>query len=102
MAEGRGGVVKKFLGHTTPSARANVASRFFLIAHPTLLLLEEGSPIPATFSRPSSRLSANLVGSRQPHTIRFCRRVLSTEFDNEKDLFSGQRLHPQTRCRPRA
>ena len=36
---GRGGVVKKFLDHITPSARANVASRFFLIAHPPLFLL---------------------------------------------------------------
>ena len=29
MAEGRGGVVKKFLDHTTPSARTNEASRLF-------------------------------------------------------------------------
>ena len=34
MAEGRGGVVKKFLDHTTPSARAQVASQLFLIAQP--------------------------------------------------------------------
>ena len=38
MAEGRGGVVKKFLDHTTPSARANVASRLFLFVQPPLLL----------------------------------------------------------------
>ena len=30
MAEGRGGVVKKFLDHITPSARTNEASRLFL------------------------------------------------------------------------
>jgi hypothetical protein len=29
VAEGRGGVVKKFLDHTTPSARTNEASRLF-------------------------------------------------------------------------
>ena len=44
MAEGRGGVVKKFLDHTTPSARTNEASRLFLIvADPPLLPAEEGS-----------------------------------------------------------
>ena len=30
VAEGRGGVVKKFPGHTTPSARTNDASRLLL------------------------------------------------------------------------
>ena len=35
MAEGRGGVVKKFLDHTTPSARTNEASRLFLIVAAT-------------------------------------------------------------------
>ena len=30
MAEGRGGVAKKFLDHATPSARTNEASRLFL------------------------------------------------------------------------
>ena len=35
---GRGGVVKKFLDHTTPSARTNEASRLFLIVQPPLLL----------------------------------------------------------------
>jgi len=30
VAEGRGGVVKKFLDHTTPSARTDEASRLFL------------------------------------------------------------------------
>ena len=39
MAEGRGGVVKKFFDHTTPSARTNEASRLFLIVQPPLLLL---------------------------------------------------------------
>ncbi len=34
---------REFLGHTTPSARANVASRFLLIAHPPLLLLRRGA-----------------------------------------------------------
>jgi hypothetical protein len=34
VAEGRGGVVKKFLDHTTPSARTNEASRLFGIARP--------------------------------------------------------------------
>ena len=46
MAEGRGGVVKKFLDHTTPSARTNEASRLFLIVQPPLLLL---NPCPKTF-----------------------------------------------------
>jgi len=36
VAEGRGGVVKKFLDHTTPSARTNEASRLFLIVQPPL------------------------------------------------------------------
>ena len=36
---GRGGVVKKFLDHTTPSARTNEASRLFLIVRPTLMAL---------------------------------------------------------------
>ena len=42
-------MVKKFLDHTTPSARANVASRLFLIAQPPLLLLRRGvrlEPVP--------------------------------------------------------
>jgi|SoiMethySBSTD1v2_1073268.scaffolds.fasta_scaffold28364_3 serine/threonine-protein kinase len=39
---GRGGVVKKFLDHTTPSARANEASRLFFVAQPPLLLLRRG------------------------------------------------------------
>ena len=39
---GRGGVVKKFLDHTTPSARTNEASRLFLIVQPPLLLLRRG------------------------------------------------------------
>ena len=43
MAEGRGGVVKKFLDHTTPSARTNEASRLFLIVQPPLLLLRRGA-----------------------------------------------------------
>ena len=48
MAEGRGGVVKKFLDHTTPSARTNVASRLFLIVPPPLLLLRREflEPVP--------------------------------------------------------
>jgi hypothetical protein len=37
-----GGVVKKFLDHTTPSARTNEASRLFLIVQPPLLLLRRG------------------------------------------------------------
>ena len=40
---GRGGVVKKFLDHTTPSARTNEASRLFLIVQPPLLLLRRGA-----------------------------------------------------------
>ena len=43
MAEGRGGVVKKFLDHTTPSARTYEASRLFLIVQPPLLLLRRGA-----------------------------------------------------------
>ena len=43
MAEGRGGVVKKFLGHTTPSARANAASRLSLDRASTPPPAEEGS-----------------------------------------------------------
>ncbi len=43
MAEGRGGVVKKFLDHTTPSARTNEASRLFLIVQPPVLLLRRGA-----------------------------------------------------------
>ena len=39
---GRGGVIKKFLDHTTPSARTNEASRLFLIVQPPLLLLRRG------------------------------------------------------------
>ena len=38
----RGGVVKNFLDHTTPSARTNEASRLFLIVQPPLLLLRRG------------------------------------------------------------
>ncbi len=37
-----GGVVKKFLDHTTPSARTNEAARLFLIVQPPLLLLRRG------------------------------------------------------------
>jgi hypothetical protein len=37
VAEGRGGVVKKFLDHTTPSARTDEASRLFLDRAATLL-----------------------------------------------------------------
>ena len=36
-------VVKKFLDHTTPSARTNEASRLFLIVQPPLLLLRRGA-----------------------------------------------------------
>ena len=43
MAEGRGGVVRKFLDHTTPSARTNEASRLFLIVQPPLLRLRRGA-----------------------------------------------------------
>jgi hypothetical protein len=43
VAEGRGGVVKKFLDHTTPSARTNEASRLCLIVQPPLLLLRRGA-----------------------------------------------------------
>ena len=39
---GRGGVVKKFLDHTTPSARTNDASRLLLIVQPPLLRLRRG------------------------------------------------------------
>ena len=43
MAEGRGVLVRKFLDHTTPSARTNEASRLFLIVQPPLLLLRRGA-----------------------------------------------------------
>ena len=43
MAEGRGGVVKKFLDHTTPSARTNEASRLFLDRAATPPPAEEGT-----------------------------------------------------------
>ena len=49
MAEGRGGVVRKFLDHTTPSARTNEASRLFLNRAATPPPAEEGwslEPVP--------------------------------------------------------
>jgi hypothetical protein len=49
VAEGRGGVVQEFLDHTTPSARANEASRLFLFVQPPLLLLRRGVPAPNAF-----------------------------------------------------
>ena len=56
MAEGRGGVAKKFLGHTTPSARANVASRLSLDRAATPPPAEEGSlePLPRLSLRSTS------------------------------------------------
>ena len=42
---GRGGVVKKFLDHTTPSARTNEASRLFLNRAATPPPAEEGSAL---------------------------------------------------------
>ena len=42
---GRGGVVKKFLDHTTPSARNNEPSRLFLDRAATPPPAEEGSRI---------------------------------------------------------
>jgi len=36
-------VVKRFLDHTTPSARTDEASRLFLIVQPPLLLLRRGA-----------------------------------------------------------
>ena len=59
MAEGRGGVVKKFLDHTTPSARTNEASRLFLIARPpSPPPAEEGSRLPQ-LSKRSGNLDSN-------------------------------------------
>jgi len=45
-SDGADGVVwsRKFLDHTTPSARANEASRLFFVAQPPLLLLRRGLP----------------------------------------------------------
>ena len=43
MAEGRVGVVKKFLDHTTPSARTDEASRLFLDRAATPPPAEEGA-----------------------------------------------------------
>jgi len=43
VAEGRGGVVRRFPDHTTPSARTNEASRLFFIVQPPLLLLSRGA-----------------------------------------------------------
>ena len=62
MAEGRGGVVRKFLDHTTPSARTNEASRLFLIVQPPLLLLRR-EPIAAT-CREGEGVRDNLDGRR--------------------------------------
>ena len=58
MAEGRGGVVKKFLDHTTPSARTNEASRLFLIVQPPLLLLRRGADC-CNFQRAPAIYTAN-------------------------------------------
>ena len=57
MAEGRGGVVKKFLDHTTPSARTNEASRLFRDRAATPPPAEEGSLEPV----PRLGLSSNLI-----------------------------------------
>ena len=56
MAEGRGGVIKKFLDHTTPSARTNEASRLFLDRAATPPPAEEGRP------------KAGVVWSKNPWT----------------------------------
>jgi hypothetical protein len=49
-------VVKKFLGHTTPSARANVASRLSLDRASTPPPAEEGSRFSSEFTEDSSAL----------------------------------------------
>ena len=43
LMERTGWCGKKFLDHTTPSARTNEASRLFLIVQPPLLLLRRGA-----------------------------------------------------------
>ena len=43
MAEGRGGVVKKFLGHTTRLRELLWLRGFLLLAHLPLLLLRRGA-----------------------------------------------------------
>ena len=43
LMEQTGWCGKEFLDHTTPSARTNEASRFFLIVQPPLLLLRRGA-----------------------------------------------------------
>ena len=59
MAEGRGGVVKKFPDHTTLSARTNEASRLFLNRAATPPPAEEGrslEPVPR-FGLRSNRIT---------------------------------------------
>jgi hypothetical protein len=48
VAEGRGGVVKKFQDHTTPSARTDEASRLFLNRAATPPPAEEGCSLRQT------------------------------------------------------
>ena len=61
-------MVKKFLDHTTPSARTNEASRLFLIVQPPLLLLRRGVRQPQSTTGidrleplPRLGLSSNLI-----------------------------------------
>ena len=53
MAEGRGGVVKKFPDHTTLSARTNEASRLCLNRAATPPPAEEGSSLTFMGNRPT-------------------------------------------------
>ena len=58
MAEGRGGVVRKFLDHTTPSAPSKEASRLLLDVAATPPPAEEGSRL-LQFSERSGNLGSN-------------------------------------------
>ena len=83
MAEGRGGVAKKFLDHTTPSARTNVASRLFLIVQLPLLLLRRG--VPGTHTPPWFALKPRYFSSGSIDMIP--RRGMPTSAPAREDSF---------------
>src|SRR4030095_3074297 len=64
VAEDRGGVVRKFLDHTTPSTRTNEASRLFLIVQPPLLLLRRGADC-CNFQSAAARQQCSGRGCRE-------------------------------------
>jgi hypothetical protein len=67
VAEGRGGVVKKFLDHTTPSARTDELRDFFLIVQPPFLLLLRNCKMELMFSTASK--TANLRQNTGKYTL---------------------------------